>query len=89
VLWTRPPSCRPYCCGANDNGPPFALWFWHDGVDPVWLCQPHLNIWLDLADEGEIGEPLRLEFVRPPTLTEVAEVIEREYGAALRVLGEA
>ena len=40
----------------------FALWGFPDGV-AVFLCRPHLDMWLDNADDDPSMEPAKLKFV--------------------------
>lgn len=40
----------------------YAIWIFCDGT-PAGLCHPHLDMWLDNADEDPTMEPAALKFV--------------------------
>lgn len=57
---------HPDPCPAPDHrpcGPVVAALRLYNG-NQVWLCKDDLDSWLDMADDGEIEEPVQLRWMK-------------------------
>lgn len=54
---------RPYCCQPGDPpAPAVVVWITGNGNEPH-LCQRHLDMWLDNADDDPELEPHHLKWL--------------------------